>query len=120
MTYSTKLICRRRGSNPLTLYVSQNRYSISASPRSCKEFSTFLTLLDSPDYFSFLFGKLFSLLPTAFRMNKIPTLHGCLRIDASYGAIAIWRSKIWKALLTRKNLVICLWACYGWKFRLEK
>ena len=29
-------------------------------------------LLFSPDYFSFSFGKLFSLLPTAFRMNKIP------------------------------------------------
>ena len=49
-----------------------NPYRISASPRSCKEFSTFFTLLDSPDYISFSFGKLFSLLPTAFRMNKIP------------------------------------------------
>ena len=40
--------------------------------RCCKEFSTFFTLQDSPDYFSFSFGILFSLLPTAFRMNKIP------------------------------------------------
>ena len=37
-----------------------------------KKLSTFLPLLDSPDHFSFSFGKLFSLLPTAFRMNKIP------------------------------------------------
>ena len=50
----------------------RNPYRISASPRSCKEFSTFHTLQGSPDYFSFSFGRPSSLLPTAFRMNKIP------------------------------------------------
>ena len=46
-------------------------YSISASPRCRKEFSTCFTLF-CPDYFSVSFGKPFSLFPTAFSMNKIP------------------------------------------------
>ena len=38
---------------------SQNRYSVSASNNS----RLFFNLLDCPDYFSFSFGKLFSLYP---------------------------------------------------------
>ena len=53
---------------------SQNPYRISASPRSCKEFSTFLTLLDSPDYFSFSFRKLFSLYPQYLAWTNYHTL----------------------------------------------